>query len=800
MQKAMLWHTERNGVRCDLCARRCFISKGQRGFCQVRLNKDNELFSLNYGKLIAVNVDPIEKKPLFHFYPGSNTMSIASAGCNFACAFCFDPQTRVLTDKGAITLENLFKEGRVSRLKDGFVSLQNSYTTITHTGKCSKISKVYKHFYNGKLILIKPYHLPKIKATPNHTFFVFDKSDKKIKKIMAEDINKNHFLLIPKLKLNGSTKTLDLKKILSEYESTYRKGTKINRKKAEEILRLHRSGKTSRKIGEIVGFHPVHVRRLIGRLEKEGFSEEFLREENKIIGNESIKFKTEKSSIPRYIPLDEDFATLLGYYCAEGWVTKCPKRVASHNLVFSFGKHEMKKIKMTKRLLEKVFGVKPRVIERRATVTVEVGKASVAILFKILVGNGNRSKNVPGVIIRDGNEKTIHSFLKAYFEGDGYKGRGVLEYVTCSEDLAYNIFSLLLKFGLIPSFFEFVPNPKGSIEGRTVNQSPFFRVKIYGEKIIDMFLNGLVIKKLPRCAGSRFFENEDYHLIPIRKISEENYSGFVYNLEVENKDHSYLSNFVSVGNCCNFTMSQGIKDKGLDKVPGEKYDPEDIVELVKKNGCKSISYTYTEPTVFFEFAYKTAKLAHRSNIKNTFVTNGYMTDDAVKKIAKFLDAATIDIKASADQEFYKKFMSVPKVAPIFACLKRMKKQKIFTEITNLIVPQVGDDIEKCEKLAQWITSELGSDVPFHIIQFFPSYKLMELPPTPEETLEKCADVARRAGLRYVYVGNVPGHPDENTYCHNCRELLIERVGFSVKRLNLINDRCPNCGFKMSGVI
>lgn len=252
--------------------------------------------------------------------------------------------------------------------------------------------------------------------------------------------------------------------------------------------------------------------------------------------------------------------------------------------------------------------------------------------------------------------------------------------------------------------------------------------------------------------------------------------------------------------CCNFTLSQGIKDKGLDKMPGEKYDPEDIVELVKKNGCKSISYTYTEPTVFFEFAYKTAKLAHRSNIKNTFVTNGYMTDDAVKKIAKFLDAATIDIKASADQEFYKKFMSVPKVAPIFACLKRMKKQKIFTEITNLIVPQVGDDIEKCEKLAQWITSELGSDVPFHIIQFFPSYKLMELPPTPEETLEKCADVARRAGLRYVYVGNVPGHPDENTYCHNCRELLIERVGFSVKRLNLINDRCPNCGFKMSGII
>jgi pyruvate formate lyase activating enzyme len=204
--------------------------------------------------------------------------------------------------------------------------------------------------------------------------------------------------------------------------------------------------------------------------------------------------------------------------------------------------------------------------------------------------------------------------------------------------------------------------------------------------------------------------------------------------------------------------------------------------------------------MFFEFAYKTAKLAHRSNILNTFVTNGYMTEEAVKKIAKYLDAATVDFKASGDPEFYKKFMNVPSVSPIFDTLKQMKKQRIFIEITNLVVPQVGDNLELTKKLAQWITNELDSNIPLHIIQFFPSYQLMELPPTPISTLEKHIDEARKAGLRYVYIGNVPGHEAENTYCHNCMELLIQRHGMRVKKINLLKDRCPNCGLKMNVLV
>lgn len=248
--------------------------------------------------------------------------------------------------------------------------------------------------------------------------------------------------------------------------------------------------------------------------------------------------------------------------------------------------------------------------------------------------------------------------------------------------------------------------------------------------------------------------------------------------------------------CCNAQLSQSV-DSSKEEIGGQDYTSEEIVRMAEKNDCKSISYTYSEPTIFFEFAFKTAKLAHRSNILNTFVTNGYMTEEAIKKISKYLDAATVDFKASADPEFYKKFMSVSDVNPIFASLKQMKRQRIFLEVTNLIIPQIGDNIEQCRKLAEWINTEIGSEVPFHVIQFFPSHQLTELPMTPVSTLEKCMDEARKAGLRYVYIGNVFGHTSENTYCYNCREPMIMRTGTIVKKKNMLKDRCPNCGLKIN---
>ena len=239
--------------------------------------------------------------------------------------------------------------------------------------------------------------------------------------------------------------------------------------------------------------------------------------------------------------------------------------------------------------------------------------------------------------------------------------------------------------------------------------------------------------------------------------------------------------------CDNWMISQ---EK---KIAGRHFPPEDVVKATRDNGCQGISYTYTEPTIFFEYAYDTAKLAHNVGFFNTFVTNGYMTPEAVKTIAPYLDAATVDFKGAGDPDFYKKFSAVPTVEPIYESLKEMKQNNIHLEITNLVVPKIGDSMERITELATWVKTVLGRDTPFHLLRFHPEYQVTNIQSTPVETLEKAYAAAKEAGLDYVYIGNVPGHPYENTYCPNCNELLIKRFGFEIARWRLTKDmRCPAC--------
>jgi len=240
--------------------------------------------------------------------------------------------------------------------------------------------------------------------------------------------------------------------------------------------------------------------------------------------------------------------------------------------------------------------------------------------------------------------------------------------------------------------------------------------------------------------------------------------------------------------CDNWIISQEKDIKGRD------FPPEEVVKATRNNGCQGISYTYTEPTIFFEYAYDTAKLAKQVGFFNTFVTNGYMTPEAVRTIAPYLDAATVDFKGGGDPEFYKTFSAVPSVEPIYESLKEMKRNNIHIEITNLIVPKIGDSIEKIRQLAAWIRDNLGEDTPFHLLRFHPDYELTNIPSTHVSTMEEAYKAAKEEGLNYVYLGNVPGHPYENTYCPNCNELLIKRFSFEIVKWNLTKDmRCPSCG-------
>ena len=240
--------------------------------------------------------------------------------------------------------------------------------------------------------------------------------------------------------------------------------------------------------------------------------------------------------------------------------------------------------------------------------------------------------------------------------------------------------------------------------------------------------------------------------------------------------------------CDNWVISQSREIEGFD------FPPEKVVSSSVRHGCHGISYTYTEPTIFFEYAYDTAKLAREKGLFNTFVTNGYMTPEAVKAIAPYLNAATVDFKGSGDPKFYREVMSVPDSEPIFETLKEMKSSGIFVEVTNLIVTKYGDDMDMLRSLASRIVEVLGRDTPFHVLRFHPDYQLFDTPSTPVSTLERAAEIARDVGLKYVYIGNVPGHKFEHTYCPNCGEVLIERFSFDVLKWNLTRDnKCPKCG-------
>lgn len=248
--------------------------------------------------------------------------------------------------------------------------------------------------------------------------------------------------------------------------------------------------------------------------------------------------------------------------------------------------------------------------------------------------------------------------------------------------------------------------------------------------------------------------------------------------------------------CQNADISQMPSDhNGM--ITGDLYAPEDVVNAAVKGNCKSIAYTYTEPTVFFEFAFDTAKLAHAKGIKNVFVTNGYMTSEAVHMISPYLDAANVDLKAF-NKSFYKEVVKA-RLEPVKKTLKLMKSLGIFVEVTTLLIPGLNDDKKELEKLALFLVKSLGPETPWHVSAFYPTYKLTDRPPTPVELLVMAREIGIKAGLRYVYIGNVPNEDGENTFCYNCGKLLINRLGFSIIKNVLENGRCPYCGAQIDGI-
>ena len=245
--------------------------------------------------------------------------------------------------------------------------------------------------------------------------------------------------------------------------------------------------------------------------------------------------------------------------------------------------------------------------------------------------------------------------------------------------------------------------------------------------------------------------------------------------------------------CQNYSISQ-VADHA--PVRGAVVSPHEIVRRALGTGCRSISYTYTEPTIFFEFACDTARLASEAGLKNIFVTNGYISREALATIAPFLDAANIDLKGFSEG-FYRDIVHA-RLSEVLDSIIEYRKQGIWIELTTLIIPGLNDSDAELRSIAEFIVANLGRDTPWHVSAFHPTYELTDRPGTQVETLRKARQIGIAAGLHYVYEGNRPGEGGENTFCPGCSALLIERSGFSISS-NIIRDGfCPACGTVIAG--
>jgi len=248
---------------------------------------------------------------------------------------------------------------------------------------------------------------------------------------------------------------------------------------------------------------------------------------------------------------------------------------------------------------------------------------------------------------------------------------------------------------------------------------------------------------------------------------------------------------------CKFCQNWEISQASPEDVYSAEAPPEMIVSRAKEIGARSVAYTYVEPTIFYEYMFDICQLAKKVGLLNVYHSDGFINPVPLKNLCKVLDAANIDLKGFTEN-FYRELCG-GELAPVLETLKTLKQEKVHVEITNLVIPTKNDEMPVIKEMCLWIKKELGADTPLHFSRFYPLYKLKTLPPTPVSTLDKARAVALSAGLEYAYVGNVPGHEGENTFCPKCKKMIIQRTGYMVGEVNVKAGKCKYCGKPIPGI-
>lgn len=247
---------------------------------------------------------------------------------------------------------------------------------------------------------------------------------------------------------------------------------------------------------------------------------------------------------------------------------------------------------------------------------------------------------------------------------------------------------------------------------------------------------------------------------------------------------------------CKYCQNWEISQKKVEEVPYYLIPPEDVVDAALYNEASLICFTFSEPVVFYEYMYDIATLAQEAGLHTAMVSNGYINEEPLRRLCQVMDAIKVDLKAFTEA-FYEDITD-GELEPVLEAMGIIREEDVWLEIVNLVVPSLNDDAEEIREMCEWIVEKLGPDVPVHFTRFYPQYRLTNVPATPIDTLVRAHDIAIDSGIQHVYVGNVPGHQFNSTFCPTCGTLLIERVGFSVVSNHMRNGSCPNCDFEIAG--
>ncbi len=686
MKEALLYEpADRGKVVCTACARYCKMGPGQIGLCGIRQNIDGKLFLLVYGKVITGHIDPIEKKPVTHYMPGSKIFSIATTGCNW---LCHPAGSEILLSDG--------KNKRVESLLPGDTvwsyDLENDMaiapSVVTHTG--SRFARVWEVRYGAR-------GKGRILLTEEH----------------------------PVLTKAGWKTVRSLSPGDSILKTWYQNTQSWKRKRA---VTIQQARFTCRKCGASVrgltrwNQHrgKCYTRGLEIPLERRKLYSWRMRANNPMKDPEVAK-RALAASRARFLS-DPTHGWHRNVKSLRQWLHRHPSVAQErlHELLDGLGVH-----------YEKEFRIHP-------------------------VKHFPRSR--------------------AYYIADAAVPEISLDIEV---DGCWHYNSRRVKEG-------------DAIRDRTLRANGWEVLRIPGS---DLFNHPEEVKALiaehllqPVMVNKRMW-------LRVYSAEATDETEQVYGLETV-PNHNYVADNIVVHNCqyCqNFDISQRRKVEGIDVTPRQ------VVDMTLEHRCQGIAYTYNQPTIFIEFAHDIGVIARQQGLINIFVSNGYDTPDTVKMMRDFLDCITVDFKGNGEPKFTRKYIGVIDPQPIFDTLLEIRdKTEVHIEITDLVVPEVGDSLEYAQKLARFVLDELGPDTPIHFLRFHPDYKMMDLPSTPVRTLEEHHRVAQEVGLRYVYVGNVPGHPLENTYCPGCGNEVIGRYGFDIARWRLDKDnRCKSCGFKVA---